>query len=126
MPFKYFQEKPDAVYRLIDDDFQVDCSFKTMKLYSAVAPEAIIINEYSARNLNAVANLARYYWGLYGSKWSSQNNIHALERYCVKLDVYMPELRYRSRYYPCLLNHLRQLSFGGTLKQPNPHQISQY
>lgn len=94
-------------YLLIDSDFQVEFSIDIPKAYQSIAPEYAIYTMYAARNLPIARNIARFYLQHFkyqkrGPRWD------LIREWRNDVDRYYPELQYGVKYYPCVINQLKQ------------------
>lgn len=107
------------IYRLIDDRFTKDIKTNVPSTYEIIIPEVIIINEYKSRSENIPHNLALFYLNLYHSQWHDPNSLQRMNLFAKKVDEYLPQLNYSKTIYLCVLNKLKQLSFGGSYAKKN-------
>ena len=88
-------------YKIIDSDFTAQRSVVAIGEPCIAA----IVEEYEARNLPVVPNLAIHY--------SVANDpIEYAIQSCSMFGLYYPSVAYGAKYHECVLRHIRQLQFG--------------
>lgn len=108
LPYNY----PNINYHLIDSEFIAKNTTPYIQGTHFVGPELVIFKEYSERNkTHLIAKcIAQFYINIYQDKiYGRLEDIHS---FCETLDHHYPHLEYGSKYYPCVLNQIKQLTWS--------------
>jgi len=94
------------IYKLIDDDFE--CEVVSHGIIASSAMIGAVVAEYQRRNLPVAKNIALLYL-FFNQK---RNNIQVwIKQHCNLIDYHIPELEYGKKYYPCVINQIKMMSF---------------
>ena len=105
---EYYEDNSDAYqYYLTDSDFgMVSCPVISGCGNSIVRRIVAIIGVYQTRGLSVAPNIARFYL------WDRSYVSSYLEYHRDTMERWHPSLQYGIKYYPCVINQIKQLTYG--------------
>lgn len=106
-------EENQYTYHLVDTDFVCEVTIAAPRgVPAVVARAAAVTKEYSFRFLNVPKNLALCF--SFYSKEIKHKTIQLIDFYKSDMDEYYPEIGFSKNYYNCLINQVKQLTYGKT------------
>lgn len=90
-----------SVCHLVDDDFEEETPYTRWV--------AAIIYVYSKRNLPVLPNLLKYF----DCECNSSRARRLIHNILAESNHHYPELKFKEKYYPCLMNQIKKLEFIG-------------
>ena len=96
------------IYYLKNDEFTCNIFMEYVLQHGWIILPAII-TEYQKRNLPVAKNVALFYLYKDARGFSYKDRLECNKEY---IDTFHPNLNYGSKYYHCVLNQLKMITFG--------------